>query len=260
MEQEELNTIIGKHRHYLSQDCEGWEGMRANLSYYNLRGVNLRYADLSDAILSHTDLSGADLCNANLRGANLYGATLFGVNLYCANLSDTNLSGTDIGNADLRGAVLNCANLRCANLCNADLRNAHIDGANLNNAELFGIKISGVTYNEHTAFFASVCPEEGSFIGWKKVGDVIVKMRVPAKAKRSSATTRRCRCEYAKVLELQNLNGTPYKGDKVVNKCYTKTIYKVGEVVRPDSWDDNRWNEYSHGIHFFMTRGEAVMY
>ena len=200
MTQEELNKVLEAHKHYLAQDCEGWENMRADL----------RYANLSDANLSDADLSGADLSVANL-------------------------SGADLRSANLRSADLSGANLRSANL-------------------------SEVKHNERTSFFALVCPEEGDFIAWKKVGEVIVKLRIPAEAKRSSATTRKCRCEYAEVLELQNLDGTPYHCDEVVNTNFIETIYKVGEIVRPDSWDDNRWNECSNGIHFFITRDEAVRY
>ena len=162
--------------------------------------------------------------------------------------------------ANLRSANLSGANLRSANLSSADLGGAYLNGANLNGADISGANLSGVKYNERTAFLALVCPEEGDFIAWKKVGEVIIKLRIPAEAKRSSATSRKCRCEYAEVLELQNLDGTPYNDYKVVNNNYVKTIYKVGEIVRPDSWDDNRWNECSHGIHFFITRDEAVRY
>ena len=200
MTQEKLKKALEAHNHYLAQDCEGWENMRA---------------DLSGAYLS-----GADLSGANLRIADLNGAYLI--------------------NAYLNGADLSDANLRKANLRKANLRN--------------------VKYNARTSFFAFVCPEEGDFIAWKRVNNIIVKLSIPAEAKRNSATTRKCRCEYAKVLELQNLDGTPYNGDKVVNKRYVETIYKVGEIVHPDSWDDNRWNECSHGIHFFITRDEAVRY
>ena len=185
MVQEELNKILKAHKHYLAQDCEGWENMRANL----------RSADLSGAYLGSADLRGADLSSADLSGADLSGAYL-----------------------------------------------------------------SGAEYNERTFFLALVCPEEGDFIAWKKVGDAIIKLRIPSEAKRSSATTRKCRCEFAEVLALQNLDGTPYNDDKVVNNNYVKTIYKVGGIVRPDSWDDDRWNDCSHGIHFFMTRDEAVRY
>jgi len=30
--------------------------------------------------------------------------------------------------------------------------------------------------------------------------------------------------------------------------------------VRCDKWDDDRWNECSGGIHFFLTRAEAEAY
>ena len=230
MAQEELKKALEAHNHYLAQDCEGWENMRANLRGANLRGANL---------------SGADINGANLRKANLISA---------------NLRGADLSGADLRGADLRKADLRGAYLSGAYLSDADLSGADLSGANLSGANLSGVKYNERTSFLALACPEEGDFIAWKKVGEVIVKLRIPSEAKRSSATTRKCRCEFAEVLELQSLDGTPYNDDKVVNDDYVETIYKVGEIVRPDSWDDNRWNECSHGIHFFITRDEAMRY
>ena len=53
MKQEELNEIIENHLHWIMEDIDGWENMRANLS-------------------------GAELYGANLSGAELYGANLFG--------------------------------------------------------------------------------------------------------------------------------------------------------------------------------------
>ena len=100
MTQEELDKIIEQHQHWLNEDCEGWEDMKADL-----RGANLSDANLSDAKLSFADLRGANLSDANLRGANLSDANLRGANLRGANLSDANLRG-----ADLRGADLSRAN------------------------------------------------------------------------------------------------------------------------------------------------------
>ena len=290
MTQEELNRILEKHNHFLTQDCEGWEDMRANLygaylsdadlrgadlrgadlSNANLRGANLYGADLSDANLYGADLSDAYLSDANLRGANLYGAylsdaNLRGADLRGADLSDANLRGANLYGADLRGANLYGAYLSDANLYGADLSDANLYGADLSDAYLSDANLRGadlreVKYNEMTASFALTCPEEGEFVAWKKVSGVIVKLRIPSEAKRSSATSRKCRCEFAEVLELQNIDGTPYEKDKVVNYNYTVTIYKVGEIVRSDSWDEDRWNECSHGIHFFITRDEAVRY
>ena len=245
MTQEELNKILEAHKHYLAQDCEGWKEMRADLG-----GADLWSADLRSA-----DLRSADLRGADLRGADLNGADLGGANLGGANLGDADLSGADLRSAYLSGANLSGADLRGADLGDADLRDAYLGGAYLGDADL-----SGAQYNEKTSFLAFVCPEEGDFIAWKRVGEVIVKLRIPSESRRSSATSRKCRCEFAEVLELQNLDGTTYKDDKVVNDNYVETIYKVGEIVHPDSWDDNRWNECSNGIHFVMTRDEAVRY
>ena len=275
MTQEELKKALEAHNHYLAQDCEGWENMRADLSGAYLSGADLSGADLINADLNGAYLSGANLNGANLNGADLIKADLSGADLgdadlrsadlRSANLGDADLSGAYLGGAylwraDLSGANLRGAYLGGAYLWRADLSGAYLSGAYLNGAYLSGADLSGAQYNEKTSFLAFVCPEEGDFIAWKRVGEVIVKLRIPSEAKRSSATTRKCRCEFAEVLELQNLDGTPYKDDKVVNDNYVETIYKVGEIVHPDSWDDNRWNECSHGIHFFITRDEAVRY
>ena len=285
MTQEELKKALEAHNHYLARDCEGWEEMRADLRNADLRNANLWRADLrgadlndadlrgaylSDADLRGADLSGANLWRANLRGADLRnadlrGANLRGADLWRANLSDADLRGADLwranlSSADLSDADLSGADLSGADLWRADLSGANLSGANLSGANLINANLINVKYNERTDFFALVCPEEGDFIAWKKVGKVIIKLRIPAEAKRSSATTRKCRCEFAEVLELQNLDGTPYYDDKIVNDNYVETIYKVGDIVHPDSWDDDRWNECSHGIHFFITRDEAVRY
>ena len=265
MENKELKKVLEAHKHFIAQDCEEWKEMRADLRNADLRGADLRGADLRGAYLSGAYLGSADLRRADLRGADLRGAYLRRDDLNGADLRGANLNGANLGSADLRNADLSDtelwrADLSSADLNGADLSGAYLNGANLSGADLRNANLSGAKYNERTAFLAFVCPEEGDFIAWKKVGDAIVKLRIPSEAKRSSATTRKCRCEFAEVLALQNLDGTPYNDDKVVNNNYVKTIYKVGEIVSPDSWDNDRWNECSHGIHFFMTKDEAVRY
>ena len=66
--------------------------------------------------------------------------------------------------------------------------------ADLSGADLSKANLSRAIYNEHTAFFALCCPEEGSFVGYKKAGGKIVKLQIPKTAKRSSATSRKCLC------------------------------------------------------------------
>ena len=174
MEKDKLETIIKNHQHWINEDCDNWELMRANLY-------------------------GADLRGAALYGANLYGADLRGANL--------------------RGAI-------------------------------------------NVPYIPYACPEFGIFVGYKKAGrhnEYIVELEIPEDAKRTCATTRKCRCDKAKVLSITTLDGNAN-----INECcsnYDKNfIYKVGEMVSVDNFDENRWNECSTGIHFFLNRQEAVMY
>ena len=232
-----LDVILEKHEKWLNNEIDG------------------EIADLSWA-----DLRGADLRGVNLRGVNLRGAGLSGADLSGADLRGADLRGADFGGADLSGADLRGADLRGAGLWKADLRVADLSGASLSGASLSGAK----NIPEILCAKLMVCPDEGSFIGWKKCRNgemtVIIKLLITEKAKRSSATTRKCRCSEAKVLDIQNLDGesivTEYNHDNYGHI----TRYAVGEMVYPDSFDENRWKECSHGIHFFITRQEAVDY
>lgn len=235
-------------------DLNGVNLSNADLSYTNLRGANLSGADLNNANLRNADLRGADLWNVNLRNADLKYANLRGINLRnsnlkYANLSDTNLMDADLGDADLRNADLRDTDLRCADLRNADLRDAILSNADL----------SGVITNMYTIGYNLVCPEEGSFIGYKKASRYIVKLLILEDAKRSSATTMKCRCDKAKVLDIENVE-TGEKIEEIESNFDSEFIYKVGEIVSVDNFDDDRWNECAPGIHFFMNRKNAINY
>ena len=167
-----------------------------------------------------------------------------------ANLGGAYLGGADLGDADLRGANLGGANLGGANLGDANLRGAYLRGADLRGADLRGAK--------NVPFIPMACPDTGAFIGWKKVNGFIVKLQIPEDARRSSATSTKCRCDKAFVLAIENADGTPADKASLVNDSYAATTYTVGEMVYPDSFDENRFNECSHGIHFFINRQEAV--
>ena len=39
-----------------------------------------------------------------------------------------------------------------------------------------------------------------------------------------------------------------------------KFKYNIGETITVKNFDDNRWNECSSGIHFFVDRAEAEKY
>ncbi len=239
MKQEELNSILELHRKWLYNEKGG---KRANLNDANLYGADLRDANLRGANLNDANLYGADLRDANLRCANLYGANLRDANLRGANLNDANLYGADLYGADLRDANLSDANLSDANLYGAK------------NAELAQAK-------------TVICPE-GAIIGWKKVEldndgclkTGIAKLLIPGDAKRSNASGRKCRASKAVVLALEEIDGTPFKGRAMSQRDHS-FIYEVGKTVYPEEpYEDDRWEECASGIHFFITREEAVAY
>ena len=262
MTQEELNKVLENHKHWWDEDCEGWQNMQAdlreaNLRGANLRGVNLRVADLRGADLREANLRGADLREADLRGADLRGADLRVANLRGVILRVADLRGVNLREANLRGADLTEANLRGANLRGANLRVADLRGADLRVADLRGADLREA---ENVSFIPYACPDFGIFIGYKKASEHIVELEIPEDAKRLSATTRKCRCDKAKVLRILNYDRTVSDLTEVRSDRDNSFIYKVGEMVTVDDFDEDRWNECSTGIHFFINFQEAVNY
>ena len=188
----------------------------------NLRYANLRYANLRDVDLRDADLRYADLSYANVRRANL--------------------SDVDLRYANLRDVDLSYANLSDANLSDADLRDADLRDA------------------ENVPFIPYACPDFGKFICYKKASGYIVELEIPEDAKRLSSTSRKCRCNKAKVLRILHFDRTVADVTEVKSSYDSNFIYKVGEFVSVDNFDEDRFNECSTGIHFFINFQEAVDY
>ncbi|MBU9446900.1 pentapeptide repeat-containing protein [Burkholderia multivorans] len=230
-------------------ECEA-DSMKVAVELAFKQGANLSGADLRGANLSGADLRGAYLRGADLRDAYLRGADLRGAYLSDAYLRDAYLSDAYLRGADLSGANLSDAYLRGADLSGANLSDAYLRGANLSDAYLRGADLSDV---KNFAF--QIIPEEGAFVGWKKLKNgVIAKLEIPADAKRTSTPIgRKNRAEFVRVLEL-------FGAEEGLSQHDSKTVYRVGEIVRPDSYNDDIRLECTNGIHFFVTRAEAEAY
>ena len=228
----------------------------ANLSYANLGRARLSFANLGRASLRHAILRLADLSCANLSCADLTNANLIHALLYCTGLRRADLSGADMTGADLYDA----------SLCYALLHDANMTGANLNCADLTNADLTGATHLELTIAKTSILPDEGDIIGWKKAAadygkPIIVKLLIPADAQRSNSTGRKCRASKARILDLQDLDGDSLPPDTTARSQHDRRFaYQKGETVHAEDFDTNRWNECAPGIHFFITRREAVEY
>ena len=165
--------------------------------------------------------------------------------------SDANLTGADLTGVDLTGADLSRANLTRANLTDANLTGADLTGANLTGANLTDANLTRAKNSEIILARTSIVPEEGAFVGYKKLANgVVAKLVIPHDAKRLNAYgSRKCRAEKVFVLE-----GEGY------DKHTGKTKYTPDTWVIPDSFNEDRREECSHGIHFFITRAEAKNY
>lgn len=187
---------------------------------------------LIEAILSKVNLYGADLRGTDLRYANLQNADLQGVYL----------SEADLYGANLYGAYLHGADLRGANFCRDSLKWTYIN--------------KETKFDTESLIFAETrFLPEGDIIGYKKCrNNVIVKLLIPKEAKRSHAFGRKCRAEYAQVLEIF--------GATIATSKYDSTFtYKVGDTVRPEvPFSEDWFQECESGIHFFITRIEAEQY
>ena len=154
----------------------------------------------------------------------------------------------------LKLCVIAAINSR-ANLSGADLSGADLSGANLYRANLSGADLSRAKDAEYVIAQTQICPTEGAFVGWKKLrGGVIAKLVILHDANRlNSLGSRKCRASKVFVNEMF--------GAKEAYDMHTgNLLYKEGEEVAPDSFDEDVRVECSHGIHFFMTRIEAERY
>ena len=109
-----------------------------------------------------------------------------------------------------------------------------------------------------------------AFIGYKKFrGDHIGRVLIPEGVKRNIATSnhfKKCRASQVKVISISSENGKTKKASAESSKEHenrygnkVRQQYKPGEIVKCHSWDSSS-QACGGGIHFFLTRKEAVEY
>lgn len=267
MTDDKLNEMIFNHCKWL---CDVDGGIRADFRHIDLSRFTtyFSYKNLCCAMFGCADLNGltifaADFSYASFVMADLRGATLIDVNLRHCDFQDANLIGANLSRCDFQYAFFK----------DVDLRGADLRGADLSYCDFYGANLDDVLINSSTTFYEAnfsgaknvpdipmICPEEGSFIGWKKANGHIIKLEILADAKRSSGTGRKCRCDKARVLAIENLDGTPTELKEVSSDYDNAFIYKVGEVSKVDNFCEDRFRLCASGIHFFISRQEAVKY
>lgn len=141
----------------------------------------------------------------------------------------------------IQNALLEKTNLSYANLRRVCfykkwyLNNINFSNADFKNARVYRADFSGTILNNIKNLNTN-CPKEGEFIGYKKcfvgkpqnIRRVIVKLKILSDSRRGSSTTKKCRCDKALVLEIQNLNGSKSRYKTAKSVYDYKFEYKIG--------------------------------
>lgn len=130
-----------------------------------------------------------------------------------------------------------------------------------------------ISISDNVPYIPMVCPDEGEFVGYKKAWTidngtrymVLITLRIPADARRSSGFGRKCRCDKATVVKMEWLSPEAHSHPSVpmARSTFDKHfVYTEGKEVTPRNgfFCEDRWDVCSGGIHFFMNKQEAIDY
>ncbi len=128
----------------------------------------------------------------------------------------------------------------------------------------------------HCPVIDMICPEEGSFIAYKKIridwGDykeAIATLEIPKDARRVSGDGDKCRCDSAKVLKIEAIGNEftedgeliEVPEDVIGHSFYDCTFkYQKDKLVKAGDFSDDRYKECAPGIHFFISKKKALAY
>lgn len=294
MTQEIFDKMVESHELWLKNESEGH---RADFTKANLTGIDMRNRNLTKAIFDGAVLTGAnmsDSCfyyssfintnmnycickNSDFSSCKFILTSMAGANFYKSNLNDSDFIQAFMEHTKFREAnfayasfyriVIHNCSFPEANFFNASFSNTRFDNVDLFSSN-FNKAVFNVAYADKTDFNEAInvahpmaCPSDGEFIGWKKCcNNVIVKLKIPADAKRSSAFGMKCRTNKAEVLEIQNLEGEILDRRFAESEFDPSFTYTIGEIVEEPNFCEDRWKECAPGIHFFVDRKAAVDY
>lgn len=242
-------------------DLEHVNLSRASLHGVDLKNANLTYANLDNVDLSCANFENSDLSYANLYNANLTKANLNWASLWSANMGYTNLNFSNLKNADLRYANLGGADLKNTYLKNADLRYTNLKGAEFNYSNLANAFLDGANGNMIEYRKGKILTED--IIGYKicdkdiwgaglPKNKVIVTLIIPRGAIVFSINGCKCRTNRAKVIAIE--------GADRAYSTFNNMSYYVGDEFNIYNFNCEYNTECAEGIHFFMTREEALKY
>ena len=203
----------------------------------------------------------------------LYRCTFIDAHIACSIFDRCTLISSIFDNCYMNNAILSQCRIYSCKFNSANLCKTTINYCVIANSEFIKTKMKN-TALRHNSYENSIlpkarniCPKNGKFIAWKRAGTkdkthVIVKLEIPEDAKRISTFSNRCRCDKAKVLEIQDLFGNVLPDTTAISLFSNHFIihYKPGNIVYANGFNPDYREDCSYGINFFMTKKEALDY
>lgn len=226
----ELKERISGRKEGERLSLASYEFKNMDLTGWKLENIDFSLSSFQEVILNGADFHGSSVENALFDGCSMYGADFRDARMVTASLRYCDMRCCDIRGADLFGAVLEFA------------------------------KLDRIVSDENTKWFRLHCPEKGAFLAYKKcMNDRLVQLLVPADAKRTSATLPSCRCSRAKVLTIKSFDYQE-NFDEAWSLVDENFVYRRGEWIEVKDFNEDRWQDSTTGIHFWLTREEAMAY
>lgn len=248
----DVGVMLANHAAWLDDAAKG--PYRAAYADEDFSGGGLKGADLRMSVFISCRFDACDLTGADLSGSCLSGSSFDGASLGGARLTGCGLDGCSFRNACLTGA----------DISDSDLGGAVFDGSVMDGALAYGVKdadFSGARNAPVSSVLTSRAPETGAFTCWKAARDgLLVELEVPADSERTNlgGGDSRCRCRKARVLRIENRDGTVSMLREARSLHDREFVYRLGETVEvPDYRDDD---SMSGGIYFFTDREKAAAY
>ncbi len=211
--------------------------------------------DLSDLEFNSMDFRGKDLHNIDFRVCMFVDVRFDGADLSGSSIENARLDGCSLRGVNFRNAYMKGACMRGCDMTGSDIR-----GANLFSAVLEKAVLTDIISDETTKWFRMHCPETGPILGYKKcVNDRLVQLLIPADAKRTSSTMPSCRCNKAKVLTIKSFDDTK-EFEEAWSLVDENFVYRKGQWVEVKDFNEDRWFDSTTGIHFWLTKADAVGY
>ena len=244
------------------KNCKDIDLLRMEGIHYNVivEKTQLQACKFVDCIFNHIDL-----CNVKFTNFSLHGCCVENLKVANSNIDEIFFYNTII-NGDVKLVMSTIGQLYT------------------NRATVFGdFRVTGTTVGQYDCnFTVGIHPPSNDIILYKKCTgclcnikladdedisngyeEVIVKLSVPAKAKRVYCNNLKIRVSEATVLEFYKKDGSKYKlkkGWHVRSMHDNKFEYRIGATVKPKEAFDPTSGTCGSGIHGFINFNDAVKY